>query len=229
MGGTFRMSFSVTDIRKAVLNVYSMLNDDDILGYLNQVRPRILRQFRLRNTTQTFNITNGTQEYAITTPMLGATAVEYVRSATTGDFKVLESTSIERLDSENSAWRRRNVSEPTFYYFTDGLTGPKMGLTPTPDTTTASGYPNIRVRYIDCETVTTMASVLYDDLLSGAELYSKAICERYSEDQGFTDYPLRRQLCMDCIAANEAYLKGRQRNDTTTQIFNSNRKVSGVT
>ncbi len=221
------MSFTVATVVSSVQRVYSNLITADVVGYLNEVRPDILRRLRLRNTSQTVNLTAGTGEYAITTPMLGATSVEYRRSATDSDARILDPTNLETLDIVHPNWRNRESDEPRQYYFIDGLTGPKIGFFPEPDLTTTGGYPIITIRYLDCETLSS-GSTIYDDILSPM-LYVHNVCRRYAEDRGLDDLALRFKLCDDEMKANEDYLKGRQTKDASTRLRSANRRASAAT
>lgn len=218
------MSFTVTNVVTAVQRVYSMLQTSDVVGYLNEVRPDILRRLRLRNTTQDISLTAGTDRYAVTTPMLGATAVEYIRSATASDRRVLDATNLETLDISYPNWRARESDEPRQYYFTDGTTGPLIGLFPEPDLSTSGGYPVVRIHYLDCNTLSS-GDTISDNLLSPM-LYVHAICKRYAEDRGLEDVGLRMQLFTDELGANEAYLKGRQANSKNTRFKLKSRRPS---
>ena len=218
------MSFTVANVVAGVQRVYSMLQSADVVGYLNEVRPDILRRLRLRNTTQTINLTAGTQEYAITTPMLGATAVEYVRSGS--DVKVLEPTNVETLDITNPSWRMVSATEPRSYYFTDSVSGPVIGLFPAPHLTTSGGYPLVRIRYLDSNTLTG-GDTVFDNVLSPM-IYVHAVCKRYAEDRGLEDLALRMKLFSDEMGLNETYLKGRQTKAGATRLRVASRRASGA-
>lgn len=221
------MSFTVATVVSSVQRVYSNLITSDVVGYMNEVRPDILRRLRLRNTTQNVNLTASTGEYAITAPMLGATSVVYIRSATESDRRILEPTNLETLDIVHPNWRSREAGEPRYYYFIDGLTGPKIGFFPKPDLTTTGGYPIVTIYYLDCETLNS-GSTIYDDILSPM-LYVHNVCRRYAEDRGLDDLGLRLKLCADEMTANENYLKGRQTKDTSTRLRPANRRASAAT
>lgn len=227
MGGTLRMSFSVASIVAGVQRVYSMLQSADVVGYLNEARPDILRRLRLRNTTQTLNLTAGQSEYAITTPMLGATAVEYVRSGGASDVKVLEPTNVETLDITNPSWRTVAATEPRSYYFSDSVSGPVVGLFPAPHLSTSGGYPLIRIRYLDCNALSG-GDTVYDNVLSPM-IYVHAVCKRYAEDRGLEDLALRMKLFSDEMGLNEAYLKGRQTKAGATRLRVASRRASAAT
>lgn len=221
------MSFTVATIVSSVQRTYSMLTTSDVVGYLNEVRPDILRRLRLRNTTQNINLTADTQEYAITVPMLGATSVSYIRSADEADKRALEPTNLEALDITQPQWRNRASSEPRSYYFIDGLTGPKIGFFPKPDLTTTTGYPIVTIYYLDCNTLAS-GDTVYDNLLSPM-LYVHAICKRYAEDRGLEDLPLREKFFNDEYKANEDYLKGRQTKSHSTRLRVKSRRISAAT
>jgi len=220
------MSFTVTNIVTGVQRVYSMLRTDDIVTYLNEIRPDILRRLRLRNTSQDISLTADTREYAITAPMLGATSIEYIRSATQSNRKALVATNSETLDIVNPNWRARASAEPREYYFVGTSTGSKIGFFPTPDTTTTGGYPIARIHYLDCDTLNS-GSTIQDDVLSPM-VYVHAICQRYAEDRGLEDLPLRMGLFRDEFDRNEDYLKGRQANATSTRLRCKSRRVSAA-
>lgn len=221
------MSFSVANIVSGVQRVYSMLQSADVVGYLNEVRPDILRRLRLRNTTQSLNLTAGIQEYAITTPMLGATAVEYLRSVTASDVRILEPTNVETLDITTPSWRSVTASEPRSYYFSDGVSGPVLGLFPAPHLTTTGGYPSVRIRYLDSNMLSG-GDTVYDNVLSPM-IYVHAVCKRYAEDRGLEDLALRMKLYADEFSLNETYLKGRQTKAGATRLRVASRRASAAT
>lgn len=221
------MSFSVATIVAGVQRVYSMLQSADVVSYLNEVRPDILRRLRLRNTTQTINLTAGTREYAVTTPMLGATAVEYSRSAAAWDTRILEPTNLETLDITTPAWRAVSDSEPRAYYFTDSVSGPVIGLYPAPHLSTTGGYPLLRIRYLDSNTLAG-GDTVFDNVLSPM-VYVHAVCKRYAEDRGLDDLALRMKLFADEMALNETYLKGRQTKAGATRLRAASRRASSAT
>jgi hypothetical protein len=158
--------------------------------------------------------------------MLGATSVAYLRSATVSDRRALDPTNVETLDIVNPQWRSRSSGEPRQYYFTDGLTGPKIGFFPKPNLTTTGGYPTITIYYLDCD-ILNSGSTVYDDMLSPM-LYVHAICKRYAEDRGLEDLPIRMGLYDAEFDANEDYLKGRQTKSTSTRLRAKNRRTTAA-
>jgi len=221
------MSFTVANILAGVQRTYSNLIVDDVVDYLNERRPKVLRTLRLRNTTQDIAPVADQREYTITLPMLGATSVEWIRSATQADVKPLIATNLETLDIVNPSWRNRTSAEPREYFFTDSGGTPKIGLFPPPPDSQTGGYPILRLHYLDCNTLTS-GSTITDNLLS-EKLYIDLVCMAYAEERVPDDVALRRDMFEKELADNEAYLKGMQANATSTRFRCKSRRVSAPT
>ena len=129
---------------------YSEVDDVEKLRHLQRAHSRILRAVPLEPTIVTFSsLVDGTKEYATGDTYLRVWSVRYVRSATQGDSKMLEPISVDELDLDFEDWRGNDTGEPRYWYWRAG----KIGLHPTPDTTTST-YPLLSMEVSADETIT---------------------------------------------------------------------------
>lgn len=122
----------------------------DTLTNINLIVRQLCRTMPLYRTSASTNLTNGTQEYALSDTVGQIDKVIYQTSATKR--KELTYVSLEELDVDDQYWRFRDAGTPERYYLTQSASSTpsgtiKIGLDPKPDTTTASGYPIITIYY----------------------------------------------------------------------------------
>lgn len=130
-----RLQREFDDISQAIAEEYLSLADREILGRLP-----------LREDTEDISLTSGTATYAFSAEtVIRIRSAEYLKSATVTNRKTLIATSIAELDLTNESWRATQNQEPTHYYLTSTSAGAmRLGLWPTPNTTTSGGYPLVR-------------------------------------------------------------------------------------
>lgn len=116
---------------------FAKVSDAEVLADLQAIHDELCFDFKLIKSTETeTSLVAGTREYALPAGTARVYQVRYVRSATAGDFRVLQETSEDELDQTRRNWRGLDNGEP-YKFFADGG---NLSLVPAPDTA-SSGSP----------------------------------------------------------------------------------------
>lgn len=121
--------------------------------YMNNIQKRLVHELGIRLTSKTISLTSGTREYTLGGTVATIEAVNYSTSATA--WVNLTPTSTSELDIKQAGWEVDPATgTPYSFYIRPVLSGTttdafKIGFYPTPDTTTATGYPIVRIDYAD--------------------------------------------------------------------------------
>ena len=198
------MTFSVDTIIDAAQLRYQDLSDTNALRGLNTTRNYVMTLLDLRQTSFDINLTAGTSEYALNEYLFMVDAVQYVRSSTRSDYKVLRATSTEELDATQQDWRKLDNGEPSQFYLNAISTGPVIGVTCPPDTTTSGGYPILRV-YGNQGSALAAAGTFYDDLPND-KLYVYGIRKEWAEDNDRDNVGMWDDLFQRELARVQGYL-----------------------
>lgn len=141
-----------------VSNLYTQLNDwfpqvssTEKLRHIQRAHTRILSLVPLSVATGTNTaLVADTKEYSISDTYMKIWSVRYLTSSTQGDSKQLIETSVDELDQTRPDWRGEASGTPAYWY----IRGSKIGLHPTPDTSSSASYPQISYEYTADETLT---------------------------------------------------------------------------
>lgn len=161
------------------------------LELLNLAVRNLCRQIPLYRNTTTFSITANTQEYTFGDTYNQVQQVFYETSATSRI--LLDYKSIQELDLDNPRWRYQSAGTPREYYITQTASSSpagalKMGLFPTPDTSTSGTYPRIRVYFTETPSADFITSDSSPQLLERPEVIIYEACRLYAiEERLFED------------------------------------------
>jgi hypothetical protein len=144
----------------------------------------IITRLRLRETIVTINLTDGTPEYDLGDSSLLVMGADYFRSAT--DYTPLNPTSVDHQDYDNPSWRGSlDEGDPLRYYLRNvpstDTSKQVIGFLPIPDTTTATGYPIVKV-YCQVEAAITGAETVPPQLLSD-DIYTMTMNHKYAREK----------------------------------------------
>lgn len=174
-----------------VSNLYTQINDEfpqvadaEKLRRIQRAHSRILSLVPVKAavTTNT-SLVADTKEYSLSDAYLRIWSVRYLRSSTQGDSKQLIETSVDELDKTIPDWRGAPSGEPKYWY----IRGSKMGLHPTPDTSSSSSYPQLSFEYTTDETLTGSSELPDNCRTHEAWLYD--VCAAIAMSRGDQRYP----------------------------------------
>lgn len=193
------MAITVAAVKAKIIRRFPDSAVNDVyLEYVNEEHQFLLSQLPLITATEDLSLTAGTQEYAINEDCIRIVAAEYLTSAT--DRRALVATDIDYLNSEQANWRRRNQGTPARFYLYRSATANVVGLDPKPGTTTASGYPIVRLHQTRVETLSAGSSlpksILTKDIYVYGSMLRFAMDNRTYQDE----IPLLKQLYDDALA-----------------------------
>lgn len=220
------MSFLVNDVIREAREIYPDLADTHALRHFNRVRSTVLSELDLRKTSTTVNVAEGVNEASLAATALKIDSVEYVRSSTARDFKVLLPTSIDELNNKETEWRRLENNEPDRFYLHTGTSGPVIGVVPAPNETTSGGYPILRIYFSQNETLTA-GGTLYDDLPS-AQVYVYGIAREHAARHDKGSLANWVQLFEMEMAAAQRFLYNKQAGDQGVRFVPGWKKRTGV-
>ena len=192
----------------------------------------ILVRLRLRETVVNISLVDGTQEYALGDTTLLVNSVVFVNSATEGDFYPLEPTSVDHLDYDDPTWRGRvDEDSPLQFYIrnvpdSDG-SKQMIGFLPIPDTTTATGYPIVKV-YCQQEGTITASETVPPQLLSD-QIYVYKMASLYAAEKDNKRYEFWETLYEKEYQRNLVHIKDRNERLDTQFIPKSNGFMSSLT
>lgn len=155
------------------------------LGYASIVHRRLLKVLNIRENSTTISLTTGTGDYDLPVDVAGIFAVVYYQSSTA--YSALSLTSFEDQDMIYPEWRAdTSTGTPSKYLIrstksTDPSDKFTLTLLPTPNTTTGTGYPILKIWYVDHADVTGLDAVLPGTLLDD-RVYVNGIRALYCED-----------------------------------------------
>jgi len=160
------------------------------LTNLNLIVRQLCRTMPLYRTSAQINLVSGTQEYTLADTIGQIQQVFREDSATART--ELDYASIDELNQEDPTWRYRDDSTPTRYYITQVAAASaagvlKIGFDPTPDTTTATGYPIITVFYTEIPSSDFLSSDNTPTLLERPNLLVYGANKLWCETQKLTD------------------------------------------
>lgn len=150
--------------------------------YLTEADAILAYHLPLRLTTEDINLTSGTREYAFSDSLISRVwTVRYLRSATADDSYKLEHTDLTKLDLESGNWEALDDGEPQSFYLGSSSAGAlRIGVSPSPDTTTSGGYPILRCRVSKTAALASGGSL--PDNIRTATVYVACAAWRYAED-----------------------------------------------
>lgn len=150
------------------------------LDLLNEALSELLFDVEMLSAESDLTLTAGTAHYSLPSGTVRLWSARYVRSATTGDFKELRPTNQDKLDNEGLGYLRLGSSEPDKYWALPKSDGtPEIWVTPSPPTTTSSGYPKIVVRVTQYTALSTGSSSLPLGLPS-YDVFITALAEKWA-------------------------------------------------
>lgn len=179
----------------------------------NDAHRIILARTRLREVTIQVSLTNGTREYDLTETALLILAAEYRQTATS--YRALSEISVDALDENHAGWRSNTITgTPLRYYIihhnNSNTAKMQVGFYPTPNTTTATGYPIVDIHAIREATLANTDAVP-PQLLSDA-VYVSVMCEQACREiESFRDqWQFWNGLKDKDLAENVVWVKSRE-------------------
>ncbi len=137
------MAYNVADIVYRVIESFQALNQVQALGLINDIHKELSADLRLYPDVQLdLVLVAGTGEYTLPDDLSRIWAVHYIDSITTLG-QPLKAVSVDTLDYEIPTWRTATTARPYMYYERAG----KIGLYPSPSTSSSGGVPTARIYY----------------------------------------------------------------------------------
>lgn len=193
------MAITVAAVKAKIIRRFPDAAAGDVyLEYVNDEHQFLLSQLPLITATEDLSLTSGTQEYAINENCIRVCAAEYLTSAT--DRRSLVATDIDYLNSEEPNWRRRNAGTPTRFYMYRDADENVIGLDPKPGTTTASGYPIVRLHQTRVETLTSLSSLPKSILTKDVYVYGAQLRFAMDNRQYADEIPTLKALYEEALA-----------------------------
>lgn len=173
---------SQTDMNKLtdILNIINTsepsngFTTDQILAVIETVHKHLCLNYVIYEGTQVIGLVAGTAEYALDAGVLSVLSAVYYENST-------GYTALQPMDFKNShqlspGWNLDDDATPKCYYVNRG----KLGLYPTPDTTTDTGYPNVTISTANYQPLTsgyTADTTIPDGMIDGWVYVHGAIYE----------------------------------------------------
>lgn len=150
--------------------------------YLSLIDSVIAFHLPIRMTSEDLTLVAGTGEYTTSDSLIARVwTARYLRSSATGDSYRLEHTDFTKLDLNDGDWRGADNAEPQMFYTTGSSAGAlRVGLYPFPETSSAGGYPTVRLNVSKRAVLATGGSL--PDMIQNDMLYVNGACWRYAED-----------------------------------------------
>lgn len=167
------------------------LSSTRAIQFADMIHQRVCRFLDIGTHLEEINLTSGTAAYDLPLTIGRIHAVIYRLSDT--QWTILKPSSWEYEDRFNEDWRVTSTTgEPARYLVTtaqgsDPTDKLQVTLVPTPDTTTASGYPKLQI-WMSGETTLDNASDVLPGSLLDAGCYVNGIRMLYAEAQALPVY-----------------------------------------
>lgn len=172
------MSETVANVIASLRRRIPTITPDDALEYINRVHEDLSAMLPLRQDTEDVSLTDGTREYSLDEDIVQIWDAEYRTSATEGH--QMKQTSVPDLVLDRAAWRLAVDGKPFEYYIWGNTTGKVVGFFPTPETTTTSGYPIVRL-YVSRRNTLTLSDSLPQTILN-KQVYVEGAAWYYCAD-----------------------------------------------
>lgn len=184
------MAVTATQLSTQLSDWFPQVSSAEKLRHIQRAHTRILALCPLKVATATnTSLVADTKEYALTDAYLNIWSVRYIKSATQGDSVQLIETSVDELDQTRPDWRGEASGTPVYWY----IRGSKMGLHPTPDTSSSASYPQLSFEYTTDETLTGSSELPDNARTHEAWLYDAAAAIALSRsDQRYAAFEQRR-------------------------------------
>lgn len=177
---------TLASVVNQVRQTFPELSQSRIIGYANTIHARICMYLDIRHQEVDINMTDGTADYDLPDELARIYAVTYRTSATSVTH--LEATTMEKMDYDVPDWRTTSQEgTPSKFLIRSKADGSGTGdtlvitLYPTPDTTTASGYPHVSVWLTESKEFSATTDNLPVSLID-ERVYVSGIKMLYAED-----------------------------------------------
>lgn len=208
---TFRSAGFYPDCPEAVAN--SLFND---------AARTILKSLRVRNAEVVIALVAGQREYSLSDSVLGVVEAYYERSDRASEWALIEQATLDALARGEAGWRVGGVQGiPTRMYVGSGGSGNssalRVGFDPIPSTSSAGGFPRIRL-YVTEYAELTSEEFVYSGLLTN-DVYFFHMARAWARRQE----PERAQFWEVCyheaLAEESAHVRGRAEGAVASRIL----------
>lgn len=164
----------------------SLVYQTDGVDYYNRIDREIRFRVSVTDEAESVSLTAGTREYAMNEDTLRVWSARYQKSATVGDYDVLDPVSVNQLEADDPNFLKRANAPPKRFYVTENsVSGMVLGLGPAPDTTTSGGYPVVICRVSrsgDVANWTAAQSAAMPTGLVSYEAWAVGLCKLWARD-----------------------------------------------
>jgi hypothetical protein len=184
---------------------FDTFDDAEALTYAQAVHNKILRLIRVKPDEDVdISVTAGVNSYTLDANQL----ISRIWNATWYDsatsFRPLRPRSVDELDFQTRGiWRTQPASTPIWY---DERAG-KLILYPTPDTTTATGYPKVTLTVQKTDTLTT--STVLPTAIDEYDAWIYGLCRKYAGEKARDQFQMFDALYTQALNDLVAFSQGK--------------------